>query len=141
MTSARNQFTGEILQIETGRTHSVVTVSIGNIAIVTAEIPNAAVDDLRLGPGILVFVIIKASMIVIIPDDVKIKASCQNRLRGTITDCIRGAVNGIVKMDIGGGKILTAVITNETIEDLNLKMGKRACALINGGNVIIAVGD
>ena len=42
---------------------------------------------------------------------------------------------------LAGGKLLTAIITNESIRSLALKEGVAACALIKASNIILAVND
>ena len=43
------------------------------------------------------------------------KLSARNQLKGTVVEIQDGAVNGIVKIDLGGGNVISAVITmNET---------------------------
>ncbi len=44
-------------------------------------------------------------------------------------------------VEIAGGSILTASITNEAVDDLGLKKGVKVHALIKASDVMIAVGD
>jgi molybdopterin-binding protein len=46
-----------------------------------------------------------------------------------------------MRVEIAGGSILTASITNEAVEDLGLKKGSKVHALIKASDVMIAVGD
>jgi molybdopterin-binding protein len=43
-----------------------------------------------------------------------------------------------VRIDIAGGVIVTSSITNETVEDLALKVGDDAFAVIKASNVMVA---
>ena len=43
------------------------------------------------------------------------KLSARNQLKGTITEIQEGAVNGIVKIDLGGGNVISSVITMSSI--------------------------
>lgn len=52
------------------------------------------------------------------------KISARNMLKGTITEIVKGATTSHVKIDIGGGAIVTVSITNEAAADLKLEMGK-----------------
>lgn len=67
------------------------------------------------------------------------KLSARNQLKGTVTEIKEGAVNGVVKLDIGGGHILCAVITMDSIRELGLAVGKEASAVIKASSVMIAV--
>ena len=43
------------------------------------------------------------------------KLSARNQFKGTIVDIQEGAVNGIVKIDIGGGNVMSATISMTTM--------------------------
>lgn len=49
------------------------------------------------------------------------KLSARNQLKGKITNIQEGAVNGIVTLDIGGGNNITATISMNSIQELDLK--------------------
>lgn len=67
------------------------------------------------------------------------KLSARNQLRGTIVDIQRGAVNGIVKIDIGGGHVISATISMNAIRELALTVGKPACAVIKATSVMVGI--
>jgi len=48
------------------------------------------------------------------------KISARNQINGTVLSVTPGAVNGTVKVDIGGGNVITSSITEEAIADLGL---------------------
>lgn len=65
--------------------------------------------------------------------------SARNEFSGTVNAVTKGAVNAEVVLDIGGGKRLVAIVTNESIQSLGLKAGARACALVKASHIILAV--
>jgi len=67
------------------------------------------------------------------------KLSARNQLKGKIIDVAKGATTSHVRIDIGGGVIVTSSITNEAVADLNLKGGDEAWAVIKASDVMIAV--
>ena len=69
------------------------------------------------------------------------KLSARNQLKGTVVEIQDGAVNGIVKIDLGSGNIISAVITMASIRELGLKVGGTAYAVIKASNVMIGVDD
>ena len=69
------------------------------------------------------------------------KLSARNQLKGTVMEIQDGAVNGIVKIDLGGGNIISAVITMSSIRELGLKVGGTAYAVIKASNVMVGVED
>lgn len=74
-------------------------------------------------------------------DDGKIKTSARNNLRGTIVSLQEGAVNAEVIIELPGGKTVTAIITNDSVQDMELKVGDKACALIKASYIILAVSN
>ena len=69
------------------------------------------------------------------------KLSARNQLKGTVVEIQDGAVNGIVKIDLGSGNIISAVITMASIRELGLKVGGTAYAVVKASNVMIGVED
>lgn len=69
------------------------------------------------------------------------KLSARNALKGKVVEVTEGAVNGIVKIDIGGGNVITSSITNNAIKELGLKEGSQAYAVIKASNVMVGVDE
>ena len=69
------------------------------------------------------------------------KISARNQLKGTIIDILKGATTSHVRIDIGGGAVVTAAITNEAVEELALAKGQAATAVIKASDVLVAIGD
>jgi molybdopterin-binding protein len=64
------------------------------------------------------------------------KLSARNVLTGKVTEVIRGATTSHVKINVGGA-VVTASITNEAVDDLALKAGDSASAIIKASDVIV----
>ena len=67
------------------------------------------------------------------------KISARNQLKGTITEVAKGATTSHVRIDIGGGIIVTASITNEAVDELKLAKGKPAIAVIKASDVMVGI--
>jgi molybdopterin-binding protein len=67
------------------------------------------------------------------------KLSARNQINGQIVDVKKGATISHVRLDIGNGTIITSSITNEAVEELGLKTGMKAQAIIKASDVMIAV--
>ena len=65
------------------------------------------------------------------------KLSARNQLKGKIVDVTKGATTSHVRIDIGGGVIVTSSITNEAVAELALKNGDDAWAVIKASDVMI----
>ena len=67
------------------------------------------------------------------------KISARNRLKGKITEIVKGATTAHVRIDIGDGVIVTASITNEAVDELALTVGGQAYAVVKASDVMVAV--
>ena len=67
------------------------------------------------------------------------KISARNQLKGKIIEVTKGATTAHVRLEIAPGQIVTAAITNEAVDELGLKSGDAAIALIKASNVMIAI--
>jgi molybdopterin-binding protein len=67
------------------------------------------------------------------------KISARNMLKGKVKQVTRGAVNSEVTIELPGGLEVVSIITNTSAENLGLKEGKEAYAVIKASNVMVAV--
>ena len=70
--------------------------------------------------------------------ELKVKLSARNTLNGKVVELKMGQTTSLVKLDLGGGHIVTASITNEAVDELNLKVGDQAWAIIKASDVMVA---
>lgn len=67
------------------------------------------------------------------------RISARNSLKGKIKSITKGPVNAEVVVDIGNGILITSIITVHSVENLNLKEGQQAYAVVKASEVMIAV--
>ncbi|HEX4023245.1 MAG TPA: TOBE domain-containing protein [Steroidobacteraceae bacterium] len=139
-TSARNQFRGTVKSVRKGAVNADVLLDLGEGLTIFANITNDAVADLALKRGREATALIKSSFVLLSPDR-EVRTSARNRLCGTVAQIIRGSVNSEVIVQLPGVRRLTAIVTNEAVEELELVVGAACCALIKASHVIIAVSD
>jgi molybdopterin-binding protein len=65
------------------------------------------------------------------------RISARNVIKGRIVEVVKGATTAHVKLDVGGGTLITASITNEAIEELRLAKGDAAYAVIKASDVMV----
>jgi len=65
------------------------------------------------------------------------KLSTRNQIKGKITEVAKGKIMAKVKINIGGGNIITSTITVDAVNDLKLKKGDEVTALIKASSVMI----
>lgn len=68
------------------------------------------------------------------------KLSARNQFKGTVVEIQEGAVNGTVKIDVGG-VVISSVITMASIRELGLKVGGEAYAVVKATSVMVGVDE
>jgi molybdopterin-binding protein len=67
------------------------------------------------------------------------KLSARNMLKGKVVDIDKGQVTAIVRVDIGGGNVITSSITLASANELGLKKGSDVSVIIKSSEVILGV--
>jgi molybdopterin-binding protein len=65
------------------------------------------------------------------------KLSARNQFKGKVIEVKKGQTTSHVRIDIGGGVVVTSSITNEAVDDLGLKAGDEAWAVIKASDVMV----
>ncbi len=68
---------------------------------------------------------------------IAVKVSARNMFLGNVTGIKKGAVSAEVTLALKGGDAIVAVITMESVDNLGLKKGKEAYAVIKASSVIL----
>ena len=67
------------------------------------------------------------------------RLSARNQLKGVIVEVTKGQTTAHVRIDIGGGTIVMASVTNEAVDALGLTVGQAAHAVVKASDVMVAV--
>ena len=67
------------------------------------------------------------------------RLSARNQFKGKVVEVKMGVTTTHVRIDIGGGHVVTASITNESADELGLATGKTAYAIVKASNVMVGV--
>lgn len=137
-TSARNALRGVVTAIKPGAVSAEVTLDLGDGLPLVAVITLPSVEDLDLRVGAPAVALIKSSFVVLARGE-GLRTSARNQIRGVVARRDDGAVNSEIGVDIGAGKTLSATITLESAETLELAPGVAVTALIKAPHVILAV--
>jgi molybdate transport system regulatory protein len=136
--SIRNQFDGVIDAVTRGEVMGTVLTRLSGGQQVTAAITLEAVDDLTLTEGQPVTVLIKSIDVAVATGSVQ-GLSIRNQIPGTVASVEHGTVMTTVKVAITGGQTLTAAITKDAAQSLDLKDGDAVTALVKSTEVSIAL--
>ncbi|TAN49933.1 MAG: LysR family transcriptional regulator [Methylococcaceae bacterium] len=137
--SARNQFFGKVTAVAVGAVNATVVVGLKGGENIVATITKESAEALGIKNGVDVVALVKAPQIVLITDFGGYRVSARNQLTGKVARIQKGAVNAEVVIELAGGDSITATITNESIETLNLSLGCTATAVFKAGAVILGV--
>ena len=140
-TSARNQFFGTVTRVERGAVNDEVVLEIAGGAQLVAIVTRESAESLGLAPGRQAFALVKSSSVIVMTDGDGVRLSARNRLKGTVTRVMRGAVNSEVVIALAGGGSVAATITNDSAAALALEEGAAATALFKASSVILGVPD
>jgi molybdate transport system regulatory protein len=72
---------------------------------------------------------------------VSMRTSARNQFFGKVSSVKLGAVNDEIELDIIGGHKIVAVITHASTEELGLRVGAEAFALIKASSIILVSAD
>lgn len=136
-TSARNALGGTIERVVEGAVNSEVVLDIGDGQKIVAIVTRDAVQSLGLAAGRRAVALVKSSFVTLAPGPTPPRTSARNALTGEISHIEEGAVNSEVGLTLAGGKVITAIITRESVESLGLAIGQPCSALIKASHVIL----
>lgn len=138
--SARNQFKGVVCGVTVGVVNVEVLIRLKGGDVLVASITKESTESLGIKEGIEVIALVKAPQIIIATDLGGYRLSARNQLQGKVTKITLGAVNSEIDVELaGGGDIVAATVTNDSVENLGLKEGQIATAIFKAGAVILAV--
>jgi molybdate transport system regulatory protein len=137
--SARNTFSGTIAKVTKGAVNAEVLLTLPGGDQMVAGITNGSVDALALKEGAPAVALVKASWVILGKGLDASKISTRNVFSGTISNIHVGAVNSEVEVKLAGGTIVTAIVTNGSVQRMQLAVGEQVSAAFKASSVILAV--
>ena len=138
-TTARNQFPGTITAIDPGPVSTDVPLKLADAQEIAVTVTSHAAHGLDLQVGQQAMALVKSSAILLVTDFAGYALSARNQLRGTVSRLDRGAVSSLVGLTLPGGAVVTASITNDSVDALALELGNEATAVFKAYAPILAV--
>ncbi|HZX30900.1 MAG TPA: TOBE domain-containing protein [Rhodocyclaceae bacterium] len=137
--SARNVFSGKITGLVSGPVNAEVELTTSGGDKLVAVVTEGSVQSLSLAVGKEAVAFVKAPWVMVLAGEGNVRFSARNQLAGKVKGLNKGAVNTDVGIELPGGTVVHAVITNEAVMELGLKEGVPATALIKASHVILGV--
>ena len=104
-----------------------------------AVITNESLRRLQLKPDAFIMAEIKAPWLILSKGDTEPESSAENRLKGTVSNVIRGKITTEYIVSLPDGTELCSVVTEESRRRLGLKEGDTAWVLFNSFSIILNV--
>jgi molybdate transport system regulatory protein len=137
--SARNVFKGKITALVDGAVNAEVELTLAGGDKIVAIVTEGSVKSLGLAVGKKAVAYVKAPWVMVLTGEANIRFSARNQLTGKVKKLEKGAINSEVSIELSGGTVVYAVITNEAVLELGLKNGVTATALIKASHVVLGV--
>jgi len=139
-TTARNQFTGTVKSVQRGPTTTLVRVALTRDALdICVSLTTSAAEELGVSVGQDALALVKASEITLVTDFAGYRLSARNQLACTVARVERGAVSSLIRLTLPGGTTVTASVTNDAVDGLNLTVGQPATACFKAYAAMLAV--
>ena len=137
--SARNVFKGKITAVADGAVNAEIDITTAGGDKIVAIVTEGSVKSLGLAVGKEIVAYVKSPWVTVFTGKADVRFSARNQLAGKVAEVSKGAVNSEVRIELPGGTPVYAVITNESAQELGLKPGDMATALIKASHVILGV--
>ena len=137
--SARNVFKGKITALVEGAVNAEVELTTPGNDRIVAVVTEDSVKSLGLSIGKDAVAYVKAPWVMVLTGEPNVRFSARNQLAGKVRSLVKGAVNTEVSIELNGGTVTHAVVTNEAVLELGLKEGTAAIALIKASHVVLGV--
>ena len=101
-----------------------------------ASISKSSAERMALVNGDSVTALINSNQLILSLDE-DINLSCRNKFTGTVKSVKKGAVNSEVFIDLDNSNKLCVMVTNESIDSMNIAYGSKVSAFCKASSVVI----
>ena len=133
--SSKNLISGDIKEINQGEYNTKIEVKVSEDLSLYSIIPTSSFLDMKLKLDEKVFALIQESSIMIALNNPE-GISARNIIKSTISALKTDAVSTEIKLSIGKNT-LTSAISNDSHEQLGLKIGQEVYAIIKATDIVI----
>ena len=137
--SARNVFSGKVTAIKGGPINAEIEITTPGGDKIVAMLTEASVQSLDLALGGQAVAVVKTSWVTLLSGAPQYRFSARNQLPGVVSGLVQGAVNCQVRVDLAGGTVVSAMITNDAAQELGLAAGVPVIALFKASHVLVGV--
>ncbi len=135
--SARNQIIGTIEKISLGAVNSEIQMKLKSGKSIVSIITNSSVENLGLAINDEVVAVVKSNNVLLSTTQNNLQINEINSLKGNIEEINIDSVNAEVVVNIGNEDKIVAIVTINSIENMNLKIGTTVDAIIKASDIMI----
>lgn len=139
-TSARNQFVGPVTSLRAGDVTYEVGIRFDGRHEIIAQISAEGAEQMQLNIGRELHAWVNSAAVILNTDD-SVRLSARNQLWGEVTRIHEGPVAVDVVLSLPGGRTVSSIITRESLKELDLREGSRACAVFKAATVTLCAFD
>ncbi|MDP5237966.1 TOBE domain-containing protein [Uliginosibacterium sp. 31-16] len=139
-TSARNQFIGPVTTLRAGEVTFEVGIRFDGHNEIVAQVSREGAEQMRLNIGRELHAWVNSSAVILLTDE-SVRISARNQLWGDVIRIHEGPVAVDVVLALPTGRTVSAIITRESLSELDLREGSRACALFKASSVMLCAFD
>lgn len=137
-TSARNQLLARVRRIQPDGLHDRIQLQLpGADQQLCALITHASTERLNLNVGDEVFALVKASWVRWLATDATRPVTDDNLLTGQIRQLEQGELDSEMHIELPGGTLLTAMLSNAQLTARPLAVGESVCLQIDAKQIIL----
>jgi molybdate transport system regulatory protein len=136
--SARNAFHCKIVEIKPAPVNVEVKLELSPGVFIVALVTNRSLVELDLKPGRIVVALVNSTSVMLASGAEAIRISARNRIKGKIMSRVDGGVDSEITLDIGHGKTIDAVITQDGADEVGITEGAEVYAIFKTSHVILA---
>jgi molybdate transport system regulatory protein len=135
--SARNQIIGTIEKISLGAVNAEIQMKLKSGKSIISIITNNSVENLGLAINDEVVAVVKSNNVLLSTTQNNLQINEINSLKGNIEEINIDSVNAEVVVNIGNEDKIVAIVTINSIENMNLKIGASVDVIIKASDIMI----
>lgn len=136
-TSARNSFTGQVTAIHQDGLMAEVELTTSGGHKVVSVITQESFQKLEVAQGKTLTATIKAPLVIVVKEPQAGRTSMRNRFHGKIARINAGKVVVEVVVTLADGTDVCALITDESLKNLDLKVGDEVWTMCKAFSVVL----
>lgn len=136
--STRNQWIGEVVNVNEGIVNALVTLKLSSGTEIMAHVGRAFQKELKLEPGTPVIAVVKAPMVHLLMAADDFCLSAENQFEGVVRAIHRDDVAAEVIIGLTTGDAIVTTLSVEGIDQLDIHVGDPVTAAFDAEAVILA---